>query len=250
MKIYPQPIYDLDELARYNLHIHTAFSACAQPEMTAKAIVKTAEKAGLVQIALTDHYDHFDRDKDYLAQMDALKAACAEMHPKIKVLFGFELSCYGVGKFLEKDETNQALDYRLVSCNHYDRPWWDKPEDKSPRGCAVHTMRIVKSALESKRYDCVAHPLIGRFCRHLEDRTEVTKAMTDNELDEICELAAKTETALELNTGAVRGDPALFHRLWNLGREVGTIFHYGTDAHSLGYIDTGRYLPEIKKILA
>ena len=250
MKIFSEPVYDLDELARYNLHIHTAFSACANPEMKAQAIVQTAEKLGLVQIALTDHYDHFDRDKEYLAQIDALKKAVAETNTRVKVLYGFELSCYGVGKFLEKDETNQSLDYRLVSCNHYDRPWWHKPEDPSPRGCAVHTMNIVKSALESRRYDCIAHPLIGRFCRHLPDRTEVTKAMTDNELGEICELAVSSGTSLELNTGAVRFDPEFFRRLWNLGREVGVTFHYGTDAHGLDDIDTRQYLPLIKKILA
>ncbi len=39
--------YDLDALARMNLHVHTAFSHCADRAMTLPAIVSEAEKAGL-----------------------------------------------------------------------------------------------------------------------------------------------------------------------------------------------------------
>ena len=45
----------LEELAKYNMHLHTRFSGCAKPEMNAVDIVKTAEAAGLEMIALTDH---------------------------------------------------------------------------------------------------------------------------------------------------------------------------------------------------
>ena len=39
---FTQGIYDLDELSRYNLHMHTYFSNCAKPEMTVPSILKTA----------------------------------------------------------------------------------------------------------------------------------------------------------------------------------------------------------------
>lgn len=248
MKIYKEPVYDLNELARYNLHVHTTFSGCAQPEMTVEAICKTAEEAGVEMIALTDH-NTFDWDDEYMAQIAQLKKEYAALNTKVKVLFSSELSCYGVGKFVEKEETAKALDYRLVSCNHFHLDYWGKPEDTSARGYAVFALELVKSAMESRRYDCIAHPLIGRFVKHIEDRTEVSRAMTDNELGEICELSAKTETALEINVGAVLGDPALFRRLWNLGREAGATFHFGTDAHRLVNIDTRTHLADIQKIV-
>ena len=47
--------YDIDELAKYNTHIHTHFSRCAKPEMIVADIVKAADAAGLEIIALTDH---------------------------------------------------------------------------------------------------------------------------------------------------------------------------------------------------
>ena len=35
--------YDIDELAKYNTHIHTHFSRCAKPEMIVADIVKAAD---------------------------------------------------------------------------------------------------------------------------------------------------------------------------------------------------------------
>ncbi len=249
MKIYKEPVYDLTELARYNLHVHTTFSSCAKPEMTVENIVRTAEEAGLEMIALTDHYNTFNWDETYLAQIAELKKQYAALDTKLKVLFSSELSCYGVDKFVEKEETAKALDYALVSCNHFHLDYWDKPEDTSPRGYAVFAMELVKSAMKSRRYDCIAHPLYGRFVKHLEDKGEMTRAMTDNELGEICELGKETETALEINVGAVLGDPDFFRRLWNLGREAGTTFIFGTDAHRLINIDTKTHLEQLQKIL-
>ena len=49
------PCFDLDELARDNLHIHTAFSRCAKPEMTVENIFAEAARIGYRTIALTDH---------------------------------------------------------------------------------------------------------------------------------------------------------------------------------------------------
>ena len=47
--------YDIDELAKYNTHIHTHFSRCANPETIIAVIVKAADAAGLELIALKDH---------------------------------------------------------------------------------------------------------------------------------------------------------------------------------------------------
>ena len=106
--------------------------------------------------------------------------------------------------------------------------------------------RLVKSAMESRRFDCIAHPLIGRFVKHIEDRTEVSRAMTDNELGEIYELSPKRKRG-KLTSGST--SDGAFRRLWNLGREAGTTFHFGTDAHRLVNIDTRTHLADIQKIV-
>ena len=110
MHIYNEPVYDLNELARYNLHVHTVFSRCAKPEMLLKDIVATAEAAGVEMIALTDHYNFHDYDECYLAQIRLLKRQAAALGTKLRILFSGELSNYGVGKQLESAETVAALD--------------------------------------------------------------------------------------------------------------------------------------------
>ena len=49
---FHEKTYDIDELAKWNLHLHTNFSRCAKSEMKARDIVKAADKAGLEMIAL------------------------------------------------------------------------------------------------------------------------------------------------------------------------------------------------------
>ena len=248
MHIYNEPVYDLSELARYNLHVHTVFSRCAKPEMLLKDIVATAEAAGVEVIALTDHYNFHDYDECYLAQIRLLKRQAAELSPKLRILFSGELSNYGVGKQLESAETVAALDYRLYTCNHFHLPVGEHPEDRSPRGYAQFQLDCIRALMEARRADCIAHPLIGRFVKICEP-AEVTKTITDNELGELSELGREAHVAWELNAGAVYGDPELFRRLWNIGREVGTYFHFGTDAHTLAALDTFAHVERLREIL-
>lgn len=243
------PIYDIDALAGAGLHIHTAFSGCAKPEMTLPSIVEAAESAGLHTIALTDHYNDNIDDAEFLRRAAVLRAQAAELDTRLVILFGGELSAYAVGKTLEGQAVRDALDFRLYSANHYHLDFWEQPEDTSARGYALHSLRNVASLLRSGKPDCVAHPLVGGYIRALDDPCEMTALITDSELGDLLTLARETETAFELNVGAVKGDPALARRMWNIGREVGVSFTLGTDAHRLAYIDPHPELPEIKRIL-
>jgi histidinol phosphatase-like PHP family hydrolase len=246
--IYAEPVYDLDELARFNLHVHTHFSNCGKPEMVIPAIISKAEEAGLEMIALTDHYNDYDFDKAYLRQIEILKNYAAETKTKLKILYGSELSAYAPGKQLEGLETNRALDYRLYSCNHYHMPFWEHPEEKTARAYAEFSMRIISTLAVKGRAECIAHPLIGRFVHCCDDKTEVTRAIKDGELFDLSALLRDNRVAWEINAGAVLSDPVFARRLWNIGKAAGTTFHFGTDAHRLD-ANTKTHLGEIKKIL-
>jgi len=246
---FHEPIYDLDILSKHNLHIHTNFSKCAKEKMTVSEIIKTAETAGLEMIALTDHFNDDISDSECIERNIFLRAEAAKTAAGIRVLFGNELSAYAPGKTLESQSVRDIVDYRLYSCNHYHLDFWGQPKDKSARGYAEYSIAIISSLIKSDFADCIAHPFIGRFIKHIEDRTLVTKAMTDSELGDLLMLGNAHYTAWELNTGAILGDPEFGRRLWNLGRETGAVFNYGTDSHRFSFIDTSTSLPEIKKVL-
>ncbi|HRT81855.1 MAG TPA: hypothetical protein P5127_01700, partial [Oscillospiraceae bacterium] len=99
------------------------------------------------------------------------------------------------------------------------------------------------------RAHCFAHPFIGRFIGIFEDKTLVTKALTDNDLGDIFCLAKEHCVAWEINSGAVLGDPEFSRRYWNIGRECSVTFHYGTDAHLPENVDTAKSLALVKEIL-
>lgn len=111
------PCFNLDELARDNLHIHTSFSRCAKPEMTVENIFAEAARIGYRTIALTDHYNDDIDDEEALRRLETLREQGQKLGEPCRVLYGMELSGYGIGKTLEGDKLRNALDYRLYSCN-------------------------------------------------------------------------------------------------------------------------------------
>lgn len=242
-----EQIYDLEILVQQNLHIHTTYSPCAKLEMIAREIVDTAVKDNIRVIAFTDHYN--SKDFPILDTNLDLKKHVEESGADIKVLYAAELSAYGVGKFLDDLAINEALDYRLYAYNHYHLDYWEHPDDKSPRGYVQHALQVLESLFATNRADCIAHPFIGRFIRCFEDRTLVTKEITDNELGDILEKGKRSQVAWELNVPALFADPEFSKRYWRIGKEVGVVFNLGTDAHSMAAVGTSQHLDRLKQLL-
>ncbi len=243
---FHEKTYDIDELVRMNMHIHTHFSGCAKPEMQVKDIVKTAEEAGLSLIALTDH-DYLDRRNAVAEQRKQILSELGDT--KIKVLVGAELSCIGIGKFTNDISCDEQMDYKLYTLNHFHVHYWDQPEDKTPRGFAVQMLKMAESVIDLRKADCFAHPLHAGYIHDFDDPHSVTRAYKDNELGDIIEKANKKEIAWELNVGAVCSDPDFYRRLFNIGKEVGCVFNIGTDAHRLQAVDSTQFAEKLKEIL-
>lgn len=243
---FHEKTYDIDELVRYNTHIHTRFSGCAKPEMQIKDIVKTAEEAGLKLIALTDH-DTADKPN---IVADFRKQILSELEEsKVKVLVGAELSCCGIGKFVNDISCDEQMDYKLYTMNHFHVRFWDQPEDKTPRGFAVQMLKMAESVVDLRQADCFAHPFHAGYIHNFEDPHEVTRAYKDNELGDIMEKANNKQIAWELNTGAVMSDPEFYHRYFQIGKEIGCVFNIGTDAHRLCAVDSTQFAEKLKEIL-
>ena len=241
--------YDLEILARANLHTHSVFSGCAKREMDILSMVRRADELGLETIAVTDHFHSDTGDERLLEYIKSIKTAVSESGCRVKVLYGAELSAIGPGARLEAPETNAALDYRLYSTNHFHCPYWTQPEEKTARGYALYMLDIVSELANSGYADCIAHPFVGNYIHAVEDRHSVSAAITDNELGEILSVLRDTGVAYEINYRAALNFPEFSRRWWGIGKEVGVIFTIGTDAHTLADIDTVGPLPEIKKAL-
>ena len=217
--------------------------------MTVENIFAEAARIGYRTIALTDHYNDDIDDAEALRRLETLREQGKKIGEPCKVLYGMELSGYGIGKTLEGDAFRSALDYKLYSCNHYHLDFWEQAKERTPRGYARHALENVTSLIKSGKADCIAHPLTAGYVRALEDKTLASRAITDNELGDIMALAKEHEVAWELNIGNIYGDPEFSRRMWNIGRETGSCFNMGADAHLIKNIDFAPHMRDMKKIL-
>ncbi len=250
---FHEPTYDLDILCRQNLHIHTQFSGCAKPEMKLHDIVHTAEECSLEMIAVTDHVQAETEEK-FRVSLAALREQAKAIKSPVKLLIGAELSAYGVNNFNYPNDDIE-LDYRLWAQNHYHVSSWIQPEDRSPVGYKNHITETLTNLIKSGRADCIAHPFHDTYLTNSKrlnvgfERGSVPASFSDNEIGELLELGKKYETAFELNLNAMVDYPEFCRRMYNLGREIGTQFNIGTDAHSLDRIDTRQFIERTKKFL-
>ncbi len=250
---FHEPTYDLDILCRQNLHIHSTFSGCAKPEMKLHDIVHTAQLNGLEAIAITDHVQA-NSETEFRTSLSILKEQAKTIESPVRVLIGAELSAYGVNNF-NYPQNDIELDYRLWAHNHYHVSTWIQPEDTSVTGYKKHMIETLTNLIKSDRADCIAHPFHDTYLTNSKrlnvgfERGSVPNCFTDNEIGELLELGKKHETAFEINLNAMVDYPEFCRRMYNLGKEIGTQFNIGTDAHSLDRIDTRQFIERTKKIL-
>lgn len=251
-----EPTYDLDELARFNLHCHTHYSNCAKREMTVENIIKEAERCGIEMLSLNDHILFADELEEHFNNNAQLRREVEATGTKIKVLIGGEFSAYDTNKYtLRFVGDKYKPDYRLYAANHYHVGPWCRPDDRSPDGFKKHTIGVLTCLFKEKAADCIAHPIYGGYsARFLDEKyghdvATIGKAWSDNELGDIMKLGHESGCAWELNRGAIFSDPEFFRRMFNIGREIGVVFNFGTDAHSLDNIDTRKNLDEVKRVL-
>ena len=243
-----EPIYDLNELVRSNWHVHTHHSACSSQAMTLPCILAMAQASGVHTIALTDHHHH---EKDTIEEkILALQQDMEGRDSSVTLHFGAELTALDIGIYSDSLELNQKIPYRLYACNHFQMSSVFHPVEESPRAYAEHSLEVLRALLPTGRADCIAHPLVGVYLsKILPDHTAVGACITDAELGDILELGRVHNVAWDFNTKVARHDPKFMQRLWHTGKELGVIFHLGTDAHAPNQIDPRKDLDFLEKLL-
>lgn len=242
--------YDIDELLQNNMHTHSVNSLCSKPEMIFEDMVRKAEELNLKTLAVTDHSDP-GSDIDVYANYLDLKERLSKIDTPVRVLIGSELSAYGIGKFKEEYRIDKELDYSSYSHVHYHLSTWEQPEDRSPRGYAAHMLAVLNSLFETDRADNIAHPFspVKMDFFNPKEKSEVLRSITDNELGDILSKGEKAQCSWEIHSSTFLTFKDFSRRFFNIGKEAGVHFTFGTDAHKLDALDTRRYREEILRII-
>ena len=202
-----------------DLHVHTNWSDGADPP---EEVVKAAKQRGYQYIVLSDHsvsmgFVH-GLTLERINEQRALIAELNRKYPGIRVLHGIEVNIRADGSLDYSDDVLERFDIVTASVH-------------SGMGMARDrmTQRII-GAIGNSHVDILGHPtgrIIGR-----RDPYEV-------DLDAVFKVAAKTDTAMEINAQPDRLD--LKDTDARLAKERGVMLAINSDAHAVRQLGVVAY---------
>jgi DNA polymerase (family 10) len=198
-----------------DLHVHSDWS---DGEMSLEAMVQDAVARGYQYMALTDHSMgrgiarglSIERLREQRTVIEALRAK----YPSIVILHGSEVDVRSDGALDYPDEVLSWLDFVIASVH-----------TAMQQGREQMTARIVR-AMENPYVTCIGH---------LTTRLIGERPPIDVDEEAIFQAAARTGTALEVNSSPNRMDLKDIHA--QRARDVGAPLIVSTDAHNTRNMD-------------
>ena len=195
--------------------MHTTWRDGAQ---TLREMVEACRAKGYRYMAITDHSQYLKVANGLTAervrkQKEEIRKLNEE-YDDIMILSGIEMDILPDGTLDFDDELLSELDLVIASIHSS----FSQPQDV--------IMERLKTALMNKHVDIIAHPtgrVIGRRDGY------------DVDMDALIQLAAETNTALELNANPNRLDLAA--KNVKKAQEAGVTIVINTDAHSMEMLD-------------
>jgi DNA polymerase (family 10) len=203
---------------RGDLHTHTDLTDGLAP---LERMLEAAAGHGHAYYAVTDHapnlYMQRMTDEKMLQQRARLRSLQAE-YPKMTLLHGTELNIDPDGGVDWGPEFLEGFDVRVASVHSH----FNQTREEMTR-------RIVR-AMENPHVNVIGHPT-ARIIGH--------RPPIDYDLDEVFRAAARTGTALEINSYPDRLDLRDEHAMW--ARRHGVKFAVDTDSHSTVHLNFLRF---------
>ena len=232
----------------HDYHIHSMLSLCSgHPEQTPENILAYAQKNGLKQIILTDHFwdENVPGASGWYKQQDYAHISKWLPLPKADgVRFGFgcetDMDKYFVVGV--SPEVMAKLDFVIVPTTHMHMMGFTlDPEDGTHEGRAKLWVKRFEKLLAydyPKRKVGLAHMTDGLiYNKEWEDHLKVLDLIPDSALRELFSGAAEKEIGIEINTRPDKYAPDQIGRMLRfffIAKECGCKFYLGSDSHNPG----------------
>ncbi|WP_028392169.1 DNA polymerase/3'-5' exonuclease PolX [Bacillus cihuensis] len=198
-----------------DLHMHTTWSDGAY---SIEEMVEACRAKGYTYMAITDHSQYLKvangLTAERLREQKEIIHALNEQYDDFTILSGIEMDILPDGSLDYDDDLLSEMDLVIASIHSS----FSQPKEK--------IMERLRNAMENPHVDIIAHPtgrLIGKRSGYEVD------------MDQLIELAAKTNTALELNANPNRLD--LAPQYLRKAQEAGVTIVINTDAHNIDMLD-------------
>ena len=203
---------------RGDLHTHTDLTDGVAP---LEEMVRAAAARGYAYLAVTDHAPNLSMQRmtteKMLAQREQVRRL-DRVHRRMRLLHGTELNIDPDGAVDWDEEVLAGFDLCVASVHsHFDQPR------------AAMTRRLIR-ACENPYVHVIGHPTTRMLGR---------RDAVDADWDAVFQTAARTGTAMEINSSPERLD--LSDELILAARAAGVKFAVNTDAHATAHLDNLRY---------
>ncbi|MBA9025817.1 DNA polymerase/3'-5' exonuclease PolX [Peribacillus huizhouensis] len=209
-----EPLVSLADI-KGDLHMHTTWSDGAY---SIEEMVEACRAKGYTYMAITDHSQYLKvangLTAERLREQKEIIHALNEQYDDFTILSGIEMDILPDGSLDYDDDLLSEMDLVIASIHSS----FSQPKEK--------IMERLRNAMENPHVDIIAHPtgrLIGKRSGYEVD------------MDQLIELAAKTNTALELNANPNRLD--LAPQYLKKAQEAGVTIVINTDAHNIDMLE-------------
>lgn len=209
-----EPLVSLGDI-KGDLHMHTTWSDGAY---SIEEMVEACRAKGYTYMAITDHSQYLKvangLTAERLREQKEIIHALNDKYDDITILSGIEMDILPDGSLDYEDELLAEMDLVIASIHSS----FSQSKEK--------IMERLRNAMENPHVDIIAHPtgrLIGKRSGYEVD------------MDQLIELAAKTNTALELNANPNRLD--LAPPYLRKAQEAGVTIVINTDAHNFDMLE-------------
>ena len=208
-----------EEDLRGDLHVHTDWS---DGTASLEEMVAAARRRGHQYVAICDHSRSLrvagGLSVERLAQQSAAIARCQAREPGIRVLAGTEVDILPDGSLDYPDEVLATRDVVVASIHTGFRQDRRRLTDR------------LEAAMKNPHVDIVGHPT---------GRKVLQREPYDVDIEHLIDVAARTGTALEINSSPARLDLCARYARW--ARDAGAWLAINSDAHSVAELDHLRY---------
>jgi DNA polymerase (family 10) len=202
-----------------DLHVHTNWSDGHDP---LEAMVGAAQAKGYEYVGISDHsqslYIAGGLKEEEVFEEDTKMKALQEKLPDIRILHGAEIEILEEGDLDYPEDVLKELDYAIGAIH-----------SRFTQPVGEMTDRVI-AAMENEYLTILAHPT----ARQINEREPISL-----DLPRLFEVAAETNTALELNAGISRLDLNGAHA--RAAKEAGAPLIINTDAHATVGLDQMKF---------
>jgi histidinol phosphatase-like PHP family hydrolase len=209
------------------------------------AMLKKAVANGVTLVGLANH-DFPTTDFALFARIR--RELQKKTPPGMTVLVGAELCVLGSdGRLALNEAEAQQLDFVLAGPHHFKQRWVERPPTGDALAFIQHQHQSLLNAVRHPLVDGLAHPWVINIQHSMTrwgfEPQAFLAGWTDELFVELGEAAARHQTAVEIGMGIhfmaqYQGEVfwQQYLRGWQIMRDCGAKFYFGSDAHHLHVI--------------